>query len=117
MKLQHTLVAFAALAVLGCCDKSQSPQQFHAPTSPALMAGGCGNAQGQGPKTTVGASVQVDPKHCQEKPDQAVGPQAEFAVLDCITSAEAHIEIVFPREEWHSLKRRGIGVVDAGPGK
>jgi hypothetical protein len=115
MKLQHTLIAFAALAVLGCCEAS-APPKYHSPTSPALLAGGCGAGQ-QGPKTSIGASVQVDPAHCKEKAGESVGVQAEYTVLDCITGAEAHIEITFPRQEWHSMKMRAIGQVDAGPGK
>lgn len=72
-----------------------------------------------GTKTSIdlGVQVNVDPQHCKEDRTKPDAPP-DLALLDCTSiQGGGTVRILFPRQEWHSIKQRGIGSVDAGPGK
>lgn len=99
-------VTIFALTMFACCDSAR-----RVPESPAFMATGC-----KGAKTSLDFTVRVDPANCKERQNEAFGAQHEYAILDCL-SGEGNVKVVFPREEWHAMKHRAVGTVDAGPGK
>jgi hypothetical protein len=74
------------------------------------------------PKTpTVSApdpkTVVISAGSCKEDRQVTTTPP-DLALLDCTTADGKAIDhVLFPREEWQNMKRRGVGAVDAGPGK
>lgn len=72
-----------------------------------------------GTKTSVdlGVQVTVTPDGCKEDRTATSAPP-DLAVLDC-TSVQGGgtVRILFPRQEWQSMKGRRFGEIDAGPGK
>jgi len=68
--------------------------------------------QTKDPKTVV-----ITTASCVEDRQTTTTPP-DLALLDCSTAdGGAVTHVLFPRQEWLSMKQRGIGSVDAGPGK
>jgi hypothetical protein len=89
-----SLTAFVTVAALSACPKG----------------GGSIYKTGQDP------TLNISPVSCVEDRSVTQAPP-DLALLNCQTSDGGITHVLFPRQEWVSMKGRGIGFFDAGPGK
>jgi len=81
------------------------------PGSVCLACLACGTPEA---KIVEGIAVRVAEDVCKELQDAGADP---YVTLLCTLADGRSAKVQIPGTEWHAIKARKVGSVDAGPGK